>query len=160
MLSLFFENCRVKKKCFHSFSRSAKWNQNASRLRSRSEISREFLTILEKRDFWTDLFRESQIRLLTQMACSRGNNHEHVHNLTILKSESSLINLLYCRPINLLISTLDRSIYCCKRLLKFYLILFASTFATRPCFLMWCYIFAFCNKIFKWPLQKDHNNSL
>ena len=27
-------------------------------------------------------------------------------------------------------------------------------------FLVWCYIFAFCNKIFKWPLQKDHNNSL
>ena len=26
----------------------------------------------------------------------------------------------------------DRSIFCCKRLLKFYLILFASTFATRP----------------------------
>ena len=28
-LSLFFEKCKVKKKCFHSFSRSAKWNQNA-----------------------------------------------------------------------------------------------------------------------------------
>ena len=41
------------KKCFHSFSRSEKWNQNASR--SRSEISREFLTFLEKQDFWTDL---------------------------------------------------------------------------------------------------------
>ena len=30
-----------------------------------------------------------------------GNNHEHVHNI-ILKCESSLTNLLYCRPINLL----------------------------------------------------------
>ena len=39
------------KKCFHSFSRSEKWNQNASRSRSRSENSREFLTILKKRDF-------------------------------------------------------------------------------------------------------------
>ena len=28
-LSLFFEKCKVKKKWFHSFSRSAKWNQNA-----------------------------------------------------------------------------------------------------------------------------------
>ena len=28
-LSLFFEKCKVKQKCFHSFSRSAKWNQNA-----------------------------------------------------------------------------------------------------------------------------------
>ena len=31
------------------------------------------------------------------MACSWGNNHGHFHNLTILKSESSLTNLLYCR---------------------------------------------------------------
>ena len=53
MLSLFFEKCKVKNKCFHSFSRSEKWNQNASRSRSRSENSREFWTILEKRDFWT-----------------------------------------------------------------------------------------------------------
>ena len=53
MLSLFFEKCKVKSKCFHSFSRSEKWNQNASRSRSRSENSREFWTILEKRDFWT-----------------------------------------------------------------------------------------------------------
>ena len=102
MLSLFFEKCKVKSKCFHSFSRSEKWNQNASRSRSRSENSREFLTILEKRDFWTDLFRESQVSQLKQMACSWGNNHEHFHNLTILKSESSLTKLLYCRPISLL----------------------------------------------------------
>ena len=78
MLSLFFEKCKVKSKCFHSFSRSEKWNQNASRSRSRSENSREFLTILEKRDFLTDLFRDSQIRLLKQMACLWGNNHEHL----------------------------------------------------------------------------------
>ena len=26
-LSLFFEKCKVKKKCFHSFSRSAKWKK-------------------------------------------------------------------------------------------------------------------------------------
>ena len=70
MLSLFFEKCKVKNKCFHSFSRSEKWNQNASRPRSRSENSREFLTILEKRDFTTELFYESQKRLLKQMACS------------------------------------------------------------------------------------------
>merc|ERR1711952_554568 len=63
-LSLFFEKCKVKKKCFHSLSRS--------------ENSREFLTILEKRDFLTDLFRESQIRLLKQMACLWGNNHKHL----------------------------------------------------------------------------------
>ena len=50
---IFFEKCKVKSKCFHSFSRSEKWNQNASRSRSRSENSREFWTILEKRDFWT-----------------------------------------------------------------------------------------------------------
>ena len=30
------------------------------------------------------------------------------------------------------VSSLDRSIYCCKRILKFYLILLASTFATSP----------------------------
>ena len=36
------------------------------------------------------------------MACSWGNNHEHCHNLTILKSESSFTNLLYCTPISLL----------------------------------------------------------
>ena len=36
------------------------------------------------------------------MACSWGNNHGHFHNLKILKSESSLTNLLYCRPISLL----------------------------------------------------------
>ena len=36
------------------------------------------------------------------MACSWGNNHEYFHYLTILKSESSLTNLQYCRPINLL----------------------------------------------------------
>ena len=78
MLSLFFEKCKVKSKCFHSFSRSEKWNQNASRSRSRSENSREFLTILEKRDFLTDLFRDSRIRLLKQMACLWGNNHEHL----------------------------------------------------------------------------------
>ena len=63
MLSLYFQKWKVK----------WKWNENASRLRS--ENSREFLTILEKRDFWTDLFRESQIRLLKQMACSWGINH-------------------------------------------------------------------------------------
>ena len=51
MLSLFFEKWKVKIKCFHSFSRSEKWNQNASRLRSRSENSREFLTILKKEIF-------------------------------------------------------------------------------------------------------------
>ena len=28
-LSLFFEKCKVKKICFHSFSRSAKWKKNA-----------------------------------------------------------------------------------------------------------------------------------
>ena len=64
------------KKCFNSFSRSAKWNQNAFTLfrEVKSEFkmlrdqenSREFLTILETRDFLTDLFRESQIRLLKQ----------------------------------------------------------------------------------------------
>ena len=93
MLSLFFEKCKVKSKCFHSFSRSEKWNQNASRSRSRSEISREFLTILEKRDFLTDLFRESQIRLLKQMACSRGINHEHLICPTI-NMLCSLFNIL------------------------------------------------------------------
>ena len=66
MASLFFEKCKVKSKCFHSFSRSEKWNQNASRSRSRSENSREFLTILEKRDFLTDEFRESRIKLLNR----------------------------------------------------------------------------------------------
>ena len=60
MLSLFFEKCKVKNKCFHSFSRSEKWNQNASRPRSRSENSREFLTILEKRDFTTELFDKEE----------------------------------------------------------------------------------------------------
>ena len=60
MLSLFFEKCKVKKKCFHSFSRNEKWNQNASRTRSRSENSREFLTILEKRDFTTELFDKEE----------------------------------------------------------------------------------------------------
>ena len=50
MLSLFFKKGKVKKKCFHSFSRSEKGNQNASRLRSRSENSRDFFAILEKRD--------------------------------------------------------------------------------------------------------------
>ena len=75
-------------KCFHSFSRSEKWNQNASRPRSRSENSREFLTILEKRDFTTELFCESQKRLLKQMACSSSRNHQHFDTLTIEKSES------------------------------------------------------------------------
>ena len=88
MLSLFFEKCKVKIKCFHSFSRSEKWNQNASRSRSRSENSREFLTILEKRDFTTELFYESQKRLLKQMACSSSGNHHHFDILTIEKSES------------------------------------------------------------------------
>ena len=88
MLSLFFEKCKVKKICFHSFSRSEKWNQNASRPRSRSENSREFLTILEKRDFTTELFYESQKRLLKQMACSSSGNHHHFDILTIEKSES------------------------------------------------------------------------
>ena len=60
MLSLFFEKCKVKKICFHSFSRSEKWNQNASRPRSRSENSREFLTILEKRDFTTELLDKEE----------------------------------------------------------------------------------------------------
>ena len=60
MLSLFFEKCKVKKICFHSFLRSEKWNQNASRPRSRSENSREFLTILEKRDFTTELFDKEE----------------------------------------------------------------------------------------------------
>ena len=93
MLSLFFEKCKVKSKCFHSFSRSEKWNQNASRSRSRSENSREFLTILEKRDFLTDLFRESQIRLLKQMACSWGINHEHLICPTI----NMLCSTYYCK---------------------------------------------------------------
>ena len=77
-------------KCFHSFSRSEKWNQNASRSRSRSENSREFLTILEKRDFLTDLFRDSQIRLLTQMACSWGNNHEQLNNFPLFSQAPQL----------------------------------------------------------------------
>ena len=55
-----FEKCKVKNKCFHSFSRSEKWNQNAARPRSRSENSREFLTILEKRDFTTELFDKEE----------------------------------------------------------------------------------------------------
>ena len=90
MLSLFFEKCKVKSKCFHSFSRSEKWNQNASRSRSRSENSREFLTILEKRDFWTDLFRASQIRLLKQVACSWGNNHEQLNNFPLFSQAPQL----------------------------------------------------------------------
>ena len=88
MLSLFFEKWKVKSKCFEI--EIEKWK--FSRILNHSREAR----------FLTDLFRESQIRLLKQMACSWGNNHEHVHNLTILKSESLLTNLLYCRPINLL----------------------------------------------------------
>ena len=85
MPSLFFEKCKVKNKCFHSFSRSEKWNQNASRPRSRSENSREFRTILEKRDFTTELFCESQKRLPKQMTCSRSRNHQHFDTSTIEK---------------------------------------------------------------------------
>ena len=55
-----FREVQSEKKCFHSFSRSEKWNQNASRPRSRSENSREFLTILEKRDFTTELFDKEE----------------------------------------------------------------------------------------------------
>ena len=59
-LSLFMRSAKWKKICFHSFLRSEKWNQNASRPRSRSENSREFLTILEKRDFTTELFDKEE----------------------------------------------------------------------------------------------------
>ena len=44
--------------------------------------------ILEKRDFTTELFCESQKRLLKQMAFSRRRNHQHFDTLTIEKSES------------------------------------------------------------------------
>ena len=37
-----FEKWKVKWKSYSLFSRSEKWNENASRSRSRSEISREF----------------------------------------------------------------------------------------------------------------------
>ena len=70
--------------------------------RNKSVQKSRFSRIVKKRDFSTDLFRESQIRLLKQMACLWGNNHGHFHNSTILKSESSLANLLCCRPISLL----------------------------------------------------------
>ena len=52
-LSLFFEKCKTKKKCFHSFPRSEKWNTNALRSRSRSEkfsrILNNFFFSREKR---------------------------------------------------------------------------------------------------------------
>ena len=48
----------------------------------------EFCTIIEKRDFTTELFCESQKRLLKQMACSSSRNHQHFDTLTIEKSES------------------------------------------------------------------------
>ena len=59
MLPLFCEKCKVEK-MLSPFSRSEKWNQNTSRPRSRSENFREFLTILEKRDFTTELFDKEE----------------------------------------------------------------------------------------------------
>ena len=78
-----FEKWKVKIKSFHSFSRSAKWNQNAFTLfrEVKSEIKCfeiekwKFLRILNhsrETRFLTDFFRESQIRMLKQMACSWG----------------------------------------------------------------------------------------
>ena len=103
-LSLFFKKCaqnekkcfrKVKRKCFHSFSRSEKWNQNASRSRTRSENSREFVTILKKRDFWTDLFCENQIRFPSQcrpIFGSRSRTRSENENKIL---ENSLVPALY-----------------------------------------------------------------
>ena len=46
------------------------------------------MSILEKRDFTTEIFYESQKGLLKQMTCSRSRKHHHFDILTIEKSES------------------------------------------------------------------------
>ena len=52
---------------------------------------------------YSDIFGAPGIRysVIIKLPCSLGNNHEHFYNLTILKSESSFTNLLYCRPYSL-----------------------------------------------------------
>ena len=126
-----FEKWKVKIKSFHSFSRSAKWKKNAFTLfrEVQSEIkmlslffekwkvkSKCFEIEIEKWKFSRILNNSRETRFLNRfnpwkpnktaetMACSGGNNHGHFHNLTILKSESSLTitDLLYCRHLILL----------------------------------------------------------
>ena len=112
----------MKTKSFHSFSRSAKWKKNAFTLFREVQSENKMLSLffekwkvkskcfeIEKWKFSRILNNSRETRFLNRfipwkpnktaetMACSWGNNHGHFHNLTILKSESSLTNLLYCR---------------------------------------------------------------
>ena len=58
------------------------------------------------------------------------------HSVVSIKDLLSLLSCIKFEACQLFetsgFSNPDRSIYCYKRLLKFYLILFASTFASRP----------------------------
>ena len=117
-----FEKWKVKTKSFHSFSRSAKWKKNAFTLFWEVQSENKMLSLffekwkvkskcfeieIEKWKFSRILNNSRETRFFNRfipwkpnktaetMACSWGNNHGHFQNLTILKSESSLTNLLY-----------------------------------------------------------------
>ena len=88
MLSLFFEKWKVKSKCFEI--EIEKWK--FSRILNHSRETRFFYRLVP----W------KPNKTAETNGLPWGNNHGHFHNLTILKSESSLTNLLYCRLISLL----------------------------------------------------------
>ena len=119
-----FEKWKVKIKSFHSFSRSAKWKNNAFTLfrEVQSEIkmlslffekwkvkSKCFEIEIEKWKFSRNLNNSRETRFLNRFipwkpnktaetnVLPLGNNHGHFHNLTILKGDCSFTNLLYCR---------------------------------------------------------------
>ena len=105
-----FEKWKVKNKSLHSFSRGAKWKKMLSLFFEKWKVKSKCFEIeIEKWKFSRILNNSRETRFLNRfipwkpnktaetMACSWGNNHGHFHNLTILKSESSLTNLLYCR---------------------------------------------------------------
>ena len=104
-LSLFFKKCKVKKKTFTLFREAQSENKMLSLFFEKWKVKSKCFEIeIEKWKFSRILNNSRETRFLNRfipwkpnktaetMAC-RG----HFHNLTFLKSESYLTNLLYCR---------------------------------------------------------------
>ena len=89
MLSLFFEKCKVKIKCFHSFSRSEKWNRNASRLRSRSE------------NFWEFFNGSRETRFFNKIILWKPKKHSYNKWLT-LSTTAAMISIVIIKQFELL----------------------------------------------------------